>query len=101
MTSPHIIERVRHELVSRRVTVSSVEPLTPRVLRIDFESPELEGFHSPAADDHIAIFFPSDEAPDGESKRHYTPRAFAPGVRRLTIDFVLHQAGPASDWARQ
>ena len=33
--------------------------------------------------------------------RDYTPRAFDAVRRALTIDFVLHDAGPASDWARR
>lgn len=97
MSKKHTIQRVRHELVGRDVTVAAIEMVTPRMRRIHFESPELEGFHSPSADDHIAIFI---ETPDGEEvKRHYTPRSFDASRRRLAIDFATHEAGPATDWA--
>lgn len=93
------VRRIRHELVGREVIVAEVESVSPRMLRLHFESPELEGFHSPAADDHIAIFPLS---PEGEEvKRHYTPRAFDPARRRLTVDFALHEAGPATHWAER
>jgi NADPH-dependent ferric siderophore reductase len=42
--------------------------------------------------------------PQGEPRpavRTYTPRAFDPETGTLEIVFVLHESGPASDWARR
>lgn len=84
--------------MSRRLTVAGSERVSPRTLRIHFESPDLAGFASPSPDDHLALFF---STPDGrELKRHYTPRAFDSARRRLSIDFFLHEGGVGSDWAR-
>lgn len=97
MNRKHKIERVRHELIGRTVTVVDVEQLTPKMRRVHFESPSLDGFYSPAPDDHIALFFSS---LDGEEhKRHYTPRSFDPEKRRLAVDFFVHEGGPATEWA--
>lgn len=98
MTALHSIRRVRHELVGRELTVAAIERLTPRMQRIHFESPELDGFTSLGADDHVALFFPA-SGEDDEIKRHYTPRSFEASARRLAIDFASHEAGPASEWA--
>lgn len=97
MSTLHERRRVAHELVLRDVTVAAVEDLSPRMRRVHLEGESLRGFTSIAADDHIAILIPGE---DGEYiKRHYTPRSFDPESLRLTIDFALHEAGPATDWA--
>jgi NADPH-dependent ferric siderophore reductase len=94
----HQITRVRHELRRRRLTVSNVERLTPRMQRITFSSPELRDFTSAAADDHVKLFFPG--GPGAETcMRDYTPRRFDAPQNSLTIDFALHEAGPATAWA--
>ena len=31
--------------------------------------------------------------------RDYTPRRFNPQTRELTIEFVIHGTGPATEWA--
>ena len=100
-TGRHTIERLRREPKRRRLTVESVETLTPKMRRIVFTSPELADFVSLGADDHIKMFVPDSAAPQGIAMRDYTPRAFDAERRALTIDFVLHDAGPASDWARR
>lgn len=100
-TGRHAIERVRREPKRRRVTVESVETLTPNMRRIVFASPDLADFVSLGVDDHVKVFAPDAAAPQGVAMRDYTPRAFDAGRRALTIDFVLHEAGPASDWARR
>lgn len=41
---------------------------------------------------------PDAAEPEGVAKRDYTPGAFDAARRALTTDFVLHDAGPASDW---
>ena len=100
MSAPtrHAIGRVQHALRMRTLVVSGVEQLTPRMRRIRFTTDALEGFHSPAADDHVKLFFPT---PPGAEPvmRDFTPRAFDPATRTLTVDFALHESGPATEWA--
>lgn len=97
---PHELTRVRREIRRRMLNVATVEALTPRMKRIGFVSDELRDFDSAAPDDHVKLFFPSatgEEAP----RRDFTPRAFDPARGTLVIDFALHEAGPATQWAAQ
>jgi NADPH-dependent ferric siderophore reductase len=99
---PHQIFRVRRETRRRLLTVAGVEQLTPKMRRIRFASADLHDFASDASDDHIKLFFPVPDAREGEKPfcmRDYTPRAFDPAAGTLTIDFALHEAGPATRWA--
>src|SRR4051812_9085350 len=82
------------------VTVTASEQLTPHMLRLRFNSEELAGFESAAPDDHIKLFVPEPFA-NGEERcaRDYTPRSFDAATGTLTIDFALHDAGPATRWA--
>lgn len=91
-TPRHQITRLRHELRRRVVTLASAERLTPHMLRLVFTSPELRDFVSAGPDDHVKLFF------DGEM-RDYTPRRFDPEAGTLTLDFAIHEAGPATAWA--
>ena len=75
----HQIARVRHETRRRRLTLSTKEMLTPRMLRLGFRSDALHDFDSPAPDDHIKLFFPP--------------------LGTLVIDVALHASGPAVEWA--
>lgn len=111
--------RVRHELRFRLLDVRRVERLTPNMMRITLGGDELDGFQSPGFDDHVKLFFPApgEEAlarpelgekgisfPEGRARpvmRDFTPRYYDPAARTLQIDFALHDAGVASDWARQ
>jgi NADPH-dependent ferric siderophore reductase len=97
VTSRHQPVRLRHELKRRRLTVSAIERVTPRMLRVHFTSPELHDFHSPSHDDHIKLFFEGDG--DRPEMRDYTPRRFDVAAGTLAIDFALHEAGPATQWA--
>ncbi|MBC6716331.1 siderophore-interacting protein [Aurantimonas sp. DM33-3] len=94
----HEIIRVRHELRRRDLEVSRVEYPTPGMLRMTLTGEELEGFHSPSADDHVKLFIPQ---PDGEpAMRDYTPRRYDAQTQSLVLDFALHDGGPATLWAR-
>jgi len=91
------IERVRHELKRRTLTVSNVEKITPGMLRIELAGEDLADFVSLAPDDHIKVLVPG----PGEEmvRRDYTPRRYDTDARTLVIDFAIHEAGPATQWA--
>lgn len=116
----HAIERLRHELKLRVLTVVRTEELTAHMRRITLAGSDLEGFVSPAHDDHVKLFFPAPgdtqpvfptlgkganpiEYAEGARPvaRNYTPRRYDPVKGELEIDFVLHGDGPASGWAAQ
>jgi len=102
-TLKHQIVRVRQEPKRRKLTVVSVERITPKMARISFTSPDLSDFDSAAHDDHVKLFLPVKvaESPGDLCKRDYTPRQFDPVRRHLVIDFALHETGPATSWAMQ
>ncbi|UIK06023.1 siderophore-interacting protein [Neorhizobium galegae] len=91
------IERIRHELKRRVLTVETVERITPQMLRITLGGGDLSDFVSAAPDDHIKIFLPT-EAGEPE-RRDYTPRRYDQNARSLALDFAVHDAGPATRWA--
>lgn len=93
-----IIERRKLELKRRVLRVVRSDRITPALQRITLGGPDLAGFDSPAPDDHIKLFFPN--GTDAAVMRDYTPRRFDAVRNELTVDFVLHQAGPATEWAR-
>jgi NADPH-dependent ferric siderophore reductase len=95
--SRHQITRLRHDTRRRTLTLSTIEALGDHMRRLVFTSPELHDFVSASADDHIKLFFPTDT---GETvMRDFTPRRFDTARGTLTIDFALHDAGPATQWA--
>ncbi len=109
----HAITRVRHEPRRRLLNVERVERLTPGMARITLVG-DLSGFQSSAYDDHVKVFFPlpgknaptlpeKDAAETAERSpgRDYTPRRYDAGRSELVLDFALHDAGPATDWASQ
>ncbi|WP_176215873.1 siderophore-interacting protein, partial [Mycobacterium avium] len=55
MTEPNKLEihRVMHEIKRRRLEVLRVKDITPRMRRITVGGPQLAGFVSLGADDHI------------------------------------------------
>lgn len=108
------IERVRHELEVRLLTVSAVEELTPSMRRITLAGP-LSAFASASPDDHVKLIFPfpgrsevelPELGPQGISRgaerppmRDYTPRRFDAAAGELVIDMVVHGDGPGATWA--
>ncbi|VVM73828.1 NADPH-dependent ferric-chelate reductase [Pseudomonas fluorescens] len=116
-TDTRTIHRVMHEIKRRRLEVLRVVDLTPRMRRITVGGPELAGFVSLGADDHVKLLFPQNAAEqaaletlvlgagkdDGPkpAMRDYTPRRYDLATLELDIDFVLHGDGPASTWAEQ
>jgi NADPH-dependent ferric siderophore reductase len=105
LNTPHSITGVRRDTRRRYLIVSDVQRITPRMQRISFQSADLGDFESASPDDHIKLFFPmlelSNASTDDVCMRDYTPRKFDAARKTLTIDFALHQAGPATSWALQ
>ena len=113
--SHHAITRVRHEPRRRLLTVQRVERITPGMARVTLGG-DLAGFLSSSYDDHVKVFFPlpgdskptlpdpaaNGAAADGAPRspgRDYTPRRYDLERNELILDFALHEAGPATDWA--
>ncbi|MDE2427443.1 MAG: siderophore-interacting protein [Burkholderiales bacterium] len=93
------VQRVRHELKIRELQVVRAETLSPHFRRIVFSGDDLAGFISASFDDHIKLILDSS---DGASvRRDYTPRHYDAARQELALDFCLHEAGAASDWAAQ
>lgn len=88
------IERIRHDPRRRTLRVRSTERITPGMARITLEGDDLSDFHSVGFDDHLKVFVPG----AGE-RRDYTPRRYDRASRTLTLDFAIHDAGPATLWA--
>ena len=116
--SLHEHQTLRHPVVLRTLEVLRVDRLTPHMQRVTLGGDELRGFLSAAPDNHVKLFFPNadgelvtptlgpngPEYPPGREPspmRDYTPRRHDVARNELTIDFVLHGDGPASNWAAQ
>jgi NADPH-dependent ferric siderophore reductase len=88
------------------------------MVRVTLAGDELAGFPGDGPDRRIKMFFPVEGQdrpavprastagpvwPAGEARpaiRTYTVRRFDPAAGELDVDFVLHGAGPATEWAR-
>jgi NADPH-dependent ferric siderophore reductase len=93
-----LVQRVRHELKRRDLTVARIDPLSPGFVAITLTGESLADFTTLSFDDHVK-FLMSDAA--GEPvRRDYTPRRFSREARELVIEFALHGEGHASEWAR-
>jgi len=109
------VPRTRREPPSfRPVTVRSVEPLTPRMIRITLSGSSLAGFPTPDPAASVRLLLPRDGRltipvwnsneflfPDGSRPtiRTFTPRRFNPDGPSLDLDVVLHGSGAVSRWA--
>lgn len=111
------VERVRHEIKLRRLTVQRIDRIGANFLRIRFAGDTLRDFVSASFDDHAKLMLPAQPGqplvlpvpgsdglalPPGAEKpamRDYTPRHFEGAARVLDIEFVLHGDGIASRWA--
>jgi NADPH-dependent ferric siderophore reductase len=101
---PRAPRRVRHETRRRELTVKRVETIAAHMIRVTLGG-DLDGFTSLGFDDHVKLFFPNGKTgDDGEPQtdsRDYTPRRYDPAASTLDIEFVIHDAGPATRWAMQ
>ncbi|MER7417648.1 siderophore-interacting protein [Micromonospora peucetia] len=107
--------RIGYPIGVRRVRVLARRQLTPRMLRLTLGGPDLVGFHTYQADDHVKVVFPDpdgtrrDPVPDGQgmldwprpspTSRKYTVRRYDAAAHEIDLDFVLHDGGVASTWA--
>lgn len=97
--APPAFEHVRHEARIRRLEVICNEQVTLAMRRVTLAGDDLADFDNRSFDDHVKLLLPQ---PDGSfERRDYTPRRFNRAARSLAIDFALHDAGPATDWARR
>lgn len=102
----------------RRAEVRRTECLTPRLTRVTFAGPELEGLEidQPAASVRLLIPQPGSAdlvmptwngneylLPGGERPtiRTFTPRRLDPDEPELDLEIVLHGHGAASEWTER
>jgi NADPH-dependent ferric siderophore reductase len=91
------VQRVRHEIKRRELTVARVEDITPHFRSVTFTGESLADFVSASFDDHVKFILGA--ASESPVMRDYTPRRYDREARELTIEFALHGDGPAADWA--
>ena len=111
-----IVERVRHPFRARHVQLLAREQPSPGFVRLTLGGPDLADFVSAGFDDHVKLILPQagralpalpvllDGRPsfvDAErpTLRDYTPLRWDVARQTLTLDFALHDAGPATEWA--
>jgi len=92
------VQRVRHELRMREVTVASIAPAGEHFASITFQGESLADVVSLSFDDHVKFMF--NDGAGKQVRRDYTPRRYNAQSRELTIEFALHGDGAASNWAR-
>ena len=103
----------------RPVAVVSVSRIAPRLVSVQVAGDSLDSFRIEAPTSHIKVMLPPGgqrelvlprDTPEGvvwpdeavrPVVRTYTPRRFDEATRTLEIQFVLHGAGPASEWAER
>jgi NADPH-dependent ferric siderophore reductase len=77
------------------VEVVSVSKIAPRLVSVLVRGDALAGFQIVAPTSHVKVFLP------GDVVRTYTPVRFDSGSQTLELQFALHGAGPASEWAER
>jgi len=92
------IERVRHDLKLREVTVARINRVSPGFASITFQGEALADFTSRSFDDHVKFMF--NDANGEQVRRDYTPRRVDRDAREIDIEFALHGHGGAAEWAR-
>lgn len=113
------VERVRHALKVRRLTVQRVDRISPHFVRVRLAGDDLQGFVSASFDDHIKLMLPAqpggplvlpEAGPNGPTlpagaerptMRDYTPGHYDAQAQTLDIECLLHGEGRASEWAAQ
>lgn len=111
-----LIRRMRHPFRARHVQLLARESVSPGFVRLTLGGPQLQDFTSAGFDDHVKLILPQaglekprlpamiDGRPhfDGErpTMRDYTPLRFDAAGNTLLMDFAVHGAGPATEWAQ-
>lgn len=104
----------------KRVEVVSVARIAPRLVSIWVGGEGLEAYADAAPTSHLKVFLPPQGTgelllptytPEGQVWEHddalrptvrtYTPRRYDAASGTVEIQFVLHGAGPASEWAER
>lgn len=114
--TPVLLQRVRHTFRARHVQLLARESISPGFLRVTLGGPALDDFVSAGFDDHVKLILPQAglEKPNlpalvngrpqitGErpTMRDYTPLHYDAANQTLSMEFALHGAGPAVDWAQ-
>ncbi|MEO3785786.1 siderophore-interacting protein [Actinocorallia sp. B10E7] len=107
--------RIGYPIGVRTVTVTRRVQVTPNIVRLTLSGPELDGFHTYQADDHVKVVFPDpDETlrlPTANEEltldwprplppaRKYTIRRYDAAAREADLEVVLHEGGLGSSWA--
>lgn len=96
-------ERQSLDLRFRTAALESREWLAPNYVRVRLVGPELEGFTSLGADDHLRLFFAASPTSSADElraapSREYTPLAW--GEDWLDVEFAVHgDDGVGAPWA--
>jgi NADPH-dependent ferric siderophore reductase len=89
-------------MVTVHGSVAGVTDAGPRIRRIVLDVPRIADLAPPGGgDEAVGIYFPTGDGSYMSEGRNYTVRRRGPGAHQITCDFVLHQRGIASDWARR
>ncbi|WP_020673983.1 siderophore-interacting protein [Amycolatopsis nigrescens] len=107
--------RIPYPVDVRWLSVLERGQVSPGMVRLTLGGPELAGFHTYQADDHVKLIF-ADE--DGTRRdpvqrtpmelewpremprtRDYTVRRYSADAGEIDLDFVLHEGGLAAGWA--
>ena len=119
MTETQAARPPRRRKPPRPVAVVSVSKIAPRLVSVLVGGDALDGFRIEGPTSHLKVFLPADgqdapalpeQTPDGPVwpagaerpvVRTYTPVRFDDESKTLELQFVLHGAGPASEWAER
>lgn len=110
------VQRVRHPFAARHMQLLARESLGAGFLRLTLGGADLTDFRSDGFDDHVKLLLPApgqdrpllpqlvDGRPhfaDGARPlaRDFTPVRWDASKGTLVLEFALHDAGPATEWA--
>lgn len=89
--------------MSRTAIVKAVESVTPNMLRITFEGPDLADFPAGHEGGYIKLIFPDlpRSNPNRPVMRTYSIRSHDAGAGEIAVDFAMHAdtGGIAIEWA--
>lgn len=114
-TSELRLERVRHPFRARHLQLLQRERIGTNFVRLTLGGSDMTDFVSTGFDDHFKLVLPQDgydkpllpQMVDGRplvdgprpTMRDYTPLRWDTVAGTLTVDFALHDNGPAAQWA--